>query len=694
MGIETTPGQQAQYFIPIHLTQLAPSADASPERREYGVSFVSAGRVRSRDGKQANWEIPAGTIREAIGLMNAKPVFVDHTTWLDDYPHMDRMAGVTFGATWNEQLQRVDGGIRMYDCPMGQCMTMIFDQVVADAGAGQEVPDVGLSLSFFGRHDFIDVGEEPGEEYMRITTEITHIESVDIVFGPGTADARIREILSSVTNGAAIAPPINILAQNGGVQMDKFCSKCGGALVSGQEHTCPVAQVDTQLAGSGLGQTPAAPAPTPQPAPVQALLPPAPADLAMQLSAVNARLDQLTAALASRIEPSVIQGMGHAPADRPENQRGGAYITGLNTWDQVELAYQRLMGMPVNQPVYQLNGVRELYLMLTGDRNFTGRYNADNVMVQLAYDPNGNNADTTAMAELTRNVMNKVLVEQVNLLEEYRWWQRIVKQENFTTLQQVEWVRIGGIGDLPTVAEKAEYTQLAWDDARTTADWVKKGGYLPLSLEMIDRDDLVGWRDVPRQLAWAAIVTLSSVISALFTDNAGAGPSITTEGITDNLFSAAFGNVITQPLDFTNWGLAVETMYKLAQLNVSGRRQGVRPKYLMVPIELEGQGIEAATTTIKPNTFTNKVARKRTIPEDNVITVPHWTDAESWAAVADPAMVPIAGVGFRFGELPELFTQADPRIGLLFTNDVLPIKVRYFFAVSAINPRGAIKSNQ
>jgi len=470
----------------------------------------------------------------------------------------------------------------------------------------------------------------------------------------------------------------------------KFCPNCGGALASDKEHVCPVAQVQTETAQ--IGQMP--PAPAPQPAPVQALLPPAPADLAMQLSAVNARLDQLTATLASRIEPTVIQGMGHAPADRPENRRGGSHITGLNTWDQVELAYQRLMGMPVNQPVYQLNGVRELYLMLTGDRNFTGRYNADNVMVQLAYDPNGNNADTTAMAELTRNVMNKVLVEQVNLLEEYQWWRRIVKQENFTTLQQVSWVRIGGIGDLPTVAEKAEYTQLAWDDARTTADWVKKGGYLPLSLEMIDRDDLVGWRDVPRQLAWAAIVTLSSVISALFTDNAGAGPSITTEGITDNLFSAAFGNVITQPLDFTNWGLAVETMYKLAQLNVSGRRQGVRPKYLMVPIELEGQGIEAATTTIKPNTFTNKVARKRTIPEDNVITVPHWTDAESWAAVADPLMVPIAGVGFRFGELPELFTQADPRIGLLFTNDVLPIKVRYFFAVSAINPRGAIKSNQ
>lgn len=662
--METT-NETPKLFVPLQLSRLQ-AEEGQPTRREYGVTFISAGRVRSRDGREAKWEIPPETLMAAVEKMNARPVFVDHTTWLDDYPHMDRMAAVTFGATWNQQAQRVDGGIRMYDCPMGACMTSLFDQIITDAEAGREVPDVGLSLTFFGRHDYRDVGEVPGEEYLRITVEITHVESVDIVFGPGTAGARFREILSSVTSGRTNLPS-NI---NGGVTMEQQ-NISDGAQIS--ETPAPVAPAAQQ---------------TPQPAAVAAT-PPVEAD---RLSRMEAAIDRLTAALASQTEARVVTGLGAAPQDRPENRRRG-HITGLSSYDQVRMAYERLMGLPVNEPVHRLTGIRELYLALTGDRNFQGRYNPDDVMVQLAYDPNGNNADTTAMAELTRNVMNKVLVEQVNLLEEYQWWRRIVKMENFTTLQQVSWVRIGGIGDLPTVNEKAEYTQLAWDDARTTADWVKKGGYLPLSLEMIDRDDLVGWRDVPRQLAWAAVVTLSSIVSALFTDNSGAGPTITTEGSTDNLFSATFGNVINQPLDFTNWGAAVETMYKLDQLNVSGRRQGVRPKFLLVPIELEGAGIEAVTSAVKPDTFTNRVPTKRILPESNVITVPHWTDAESWAAVADPAMVPIAGVGFRFGETPELFTQADPNSFLLFFNDVLPIKVRYFFAVSAINPRGAIKSN-
>jgi hypothetical protein len=211
---------------------------------------------------------------------------------------------------------------------------------------------------------------------------------------------------------------------------------------------------------------------------------------------------------------------------------------------------------------------------------------------------------------------------------------------------------------------------------------------------MIDRDDLQAWREVPRILATSAMVTISSVISALFTDNSGIGPSITTEGSTANAFSSTWGNLLTQPLTYENWQTAVETMYKLSQLNVSGRRIAVRPRFLLVPVELEAQGISVVTSDRRPGTnYNDRVPIKRMLPEENVITVPHWTDADNWAAVADPAVCPFAGVGFRYGETPELFTAADPNTHLLFTNDVLPIKVRWFFAVSVIDPRGAIKSN-
>jgi hypothetical protein len=206
----------------------------------------------------------------------------------------------------------------------------------------------------------------------------------------------------------------------------------------------------------------------------------------------------------------------------------------------------------------------------------------------------------------------------------------------------------------------------------------------------------MGWRDVPRQLATAAAVTISSVVSALFTDNSGAGADLSDSVGDGYAFNTTRGNLITQPLDQTNWDTAVDTMYKLTQLLNSSvaetRRLAVRPRYVLVPIELESQGITAVKSDAVVNDLARQRPTKRILPEDNVITVPHWTNADNWAAVADPMLLPFAGVAFRFGEQPEIYTPSQDNY-ILFLHDVLPVKVRWFFAVSVIEPKGAIKSN-
>ena len=78
---------------------------------------------------------------------------------------------------------------------------------------------------------------------------------------------------------------------------------------------------------------------------------------------------------------------------------------------------------------------------------------------------------------------------------------------------------------------------------------------------------------------------------------------------------------------------------------------------------------------------------------ERVIVVDMWTDANNWAAVADPKLYPSIGLGYRFGETPEIFSVADPRAGLMFSNDVMPIKVRYFYAVGPVDYRGMYKHN-
>ena len=132
--------------------------------------------------------------------------------------------------------------------------------------------------------------------------------------------------------------------------------------------------------------------------------------------------------------------------------------------------------------------------------------------------------DSSTMAGIVANAMNKVVV---NEFQRYpRWWEPFVTVENFTNLQTVRWVTLGGVGDLPTVNEGAAYQELTWDDQTETSSWVKKGGYLGLSLEAMDRDDVSRLRTAPRALAQAAWLTLGKAVSGIFTANSGVGPTM------------------------------------------------------------------------------------------------------------------------------------------------------------------------
>ena len=78
-----------------------------------------------------------------------------------------------------------------------------------------------------------------------------------------------------------------------------------------------------------------------------------------------------------------------------------------------------------------------------------------------------------------------------------------------TSLQQVKWITVGGIGELDDVPEGAAYTEKNWGDQTEIGNWVKKGNFLGLTLEAIDRDDTRRLQQTPRALAQALHGTLS-----------------------------------------------------------------------------------------------------------------------------------------------------------------------------------------
>lgn len=375
----------------------------------------------------------------------------------------------------------------------------------------------------------------------------------------------------------------------------------------------------------------------------------------------------------------------------------GAQITGMRTgMDQIQLAFDALLaGTRPPDGIQPLTGIREMYHLLSGDYELTGLFHGERVYLA--------NVNSATMASLVANALNKVVV---NEFQEYpRWWEPITSVMDFNNLQQVKWISLGGIGELPTVSEGAAYTELTWDDKTETANFTKKGGYLGITLETIDKDDTSRVRQAPRALAQAAWLTLSKAISSIFTSNSGVGPTLSDSVA---LFDNAHSNLGATALSITEFAAVRNKMRKQTELN-SGERLGAltAPRYILVPPDLEMTALQVLASEYQ---YTYALSNAPAAPANvysegsshdarlafarsRVIVVDLWTDTNNWAAVVDPRMYPTIGLGFRYGRTPEIFSVASPLAGLMFTNDTLPVKVRFFYATGPMDYRGLYKEN-
>jgi hypothetical protein len=664
---------------PLHFPVTAPlHLQATDQRRQYRARFIKAGTIRAQGNRESRLVIPADTLRRAPDLFRARPTFIDHPGFFER-PSLRNIAGITLDdATWDVDQQAITGTIRIYDGQAGDVIADLLDQLLADSAAGEPVPDVGLSAVLWPKWQRLETPE--GEPPLWAMQDISHVESVDFVFEPG-ADGRVQSALVALQ---ALQPnPTYHLAQEATMPEERSeystdTQEPGSApppADSGPDAAEWLAAlrrstVAAMIRNSGL------------PAAVQAQL--AARDYALPED-VQRAVDDQREILASLQEDDVVQIGGQPP-------RSSGIALGRTSLEQIEAAFQALM-LGVNPPegVRPLSGIREFYTLVSGDFEMRGIFQPDRVYLA--------NVTSSTMSNLTANVLNKRVV---NLYQEYpQWWAPIVTIEDFSTLQQVRWITLGGVGELPTVAEGAAYTEMTWDDSYETATFVKKGGYLGITLEAIDKDDTARLRAAPRALAQAAWLTLGKSISNIFTDNTGTGPTLS-DG--NNLFDATnHGNLLTTALSWSEWDTVRTAMMKQTEVN-SSERLGflTAARYCLVPIDLETTALQVLASAGEPatadndiNPFSDGEGRQERLREARrrVIVVPFWSDTNNWAAVADPQLYPSIGLGFRYGRVPQVFSVASPTAGLMFTNDTLPVKVRFFFAVGPTDYRGLHKSN-
>lgn len=642
----------------------------------------------------SRWEFSGDVIKPSVGLWDGAECFVDH----DKGKH--RSVRDIGGVFRQPRFELEDGGIYAKLEPFGPSGDLV-------SALGRELlamelvdrPRVGFSA---------DIGfKAKGKKVI----EITRVFSVDLVFDPARGGAFVRALLSvsgsedGEMGEEGVVEVVETLGEGVGEGGE---GGSGGAVAEIEENLSAIRELTkVQEERAALADEVAA-------------------SRALRLEGCSYLLDQGLAA--SKLPPAMARhvrgqfdGQVFEPAELTaaisdarqlvSELTGGRTVAGVgqvrgmfSSDDQLEAAVDDLLGAPrraelSNLSVHRLLGVRDLYLGMTGDYNLHGGFYEDRVQF----------ATTADFTGLVKNAMNKMVVEQWERLGRagYSWWTNIAEIEHFTSLQQITGTLIGTVGALPSVVEGGAYTELDVGDSPETADFTKYGGYIPLTLELIDRDETRKLSEYPRQLASAGLRKISQLVAAIFTDNSHVGPTmadtgalfnntaVTTAGGHANLLTTALGTT------YTAWEAAAAAVYNQPQLIKNeagiygtGPKLAIDPSICLVPRALKGQAealfvprwsseVESVAVSGGPSYGGHVMP----------VTVPEWTDANNWAAVCDPAISPSIYVGERFGIMPEIFIAGDERIGAVFSNDEHRIKVRHFLAVWVNDFRPLHKSN-
>lgn len=654
------------------------SASVNP-KGEFEILAITAGEGNG-------WQFSAAALQKSVSLWDGAETFIDHH-WFGHSVH--DLAGVCHSPRWDETAR----GIKLTLKPIGpgaEVLREIGKQILA---SGEEPkPNVGFSADIV----FTAQGKD--------VQDILRVFSVDLVVHPARGGEFIREIYQKLKGNSMsqevesnkpepltlqqveqpVLDPAPVMER---IQREQQAIT---QLVGAQEKFKELEQ-EAQKVGELRVQTCAqflesALAAAHLPAPAQERLRKQFNGRAFEPTELQSAIEDTRALISELSGSAVVQ--------------GSRIHSMFDSGDKLQAAVDDLLGAPRDKgteklEVRPLTGIRELYLMLTGDYNLHGGYFADHVQL----------ATTADFTGLVKNALNKIVVNTWEQLGRagYDWWARIARTEHFNTLNTITGTLIGTVGDLPSVSEGAAYTELAIGDSPESANFVKYGGYIPLTLELIDRDESRKLSSYPRELAAAGLRKISSLVAAIFSANAGVGPTLADSGVLFNTTAVTsaggHANLRTAALSASEWDTVQAAVYKQPMLikNASGTygsgpALAINPRFVLVPRNLQLAAMKILYPTLEnaANIYSENMQRGQ--PGD-VITVPEWSDPTNWAAMCDPILAPAIFVGERFGLLPEIFIAGDDLSPAVFTNDEHRLKVRHFLAVWVNDFRPLHKSN-
>lgn len=396
-------------------------------------------------------------------------------------------------------------------------------------------------------------------------------------------------------------------------------------------------------------------------------------ELEHELSSALAMMAQLT-------RDGLVRGNGYDKAS----------ITGMvSEAEKVQASFDAMFDLEIDTGrlgnVRGFTSIREAYARVTGDHSLQGGISGSSLLGQLPmspFSPTGfiSEADVTtaSFSYLLGSSMNK------RLLKDYQaWpaeWMKFVSIAPIRDFKQQSRVRMGAFGSLAIVPEDSPYQSFTLGDSAATYVAQKRGNLVPISREAIINDDLHAIKQIPGKLAVAAAYTLAEFVYGFLANNPNIydGQPLFTNGAPhNNLGSSALSTAAMQQ--------GVTAMRE--QTNFAGKRIGLRPRYLIVPPELEWTAMIVTKSAGVPGSPNNDI--NPMLGYVQPIVSPQLTSATQWFLAADPREIDTIEVGFVGGQVnPALFIQDQPLLGLNFTQDTLSFKCRHEYGGATVDWRG------
>jgi hypothetical protein len=718
---ESSPAGKAENASERSNVQIPPtprgtySAFQRSEGNENRASFQATAEVNSSGlfeihamtaGSANGWNFAEQPLRESLMLWDGVECFVDHAGFFEDHRSVRDLGGVCHSPEWDAAAKGVKLQLRTAG-PSGPLVESIGRELLRSS---PPAPRIGFSA---------DIGFTASG---RDVKQILRVFSVDLVFDPARGGAFLRA-LNSLRSTADYKhliqrrqPQEATMPANVGT-FDKTSNTAASPTAAPQTNPPETGRESREVSGRDptvlqqLNQDVEA---------VRTLLTVQQERMRLEEEASKARevraqmcayllesglaasklpkpaQDRVRTQFAGKLfEPTELTAAIEDARKLVADLIGGTAVAGVSgahnlfsSEDQLTAAVDDLLEAPrdpalASLKTHRLSGIRELYHMLTGDYDLHGGY----------YPERARLATTSDFSGLVKNALNKIVVNQWERLGRagYDWWKKIVVVEHFNSLNGITGTLVGTVGTLPAVAEGGEYTELVVGDSPETATFTKYGGYIPLTLELIDRDETRKLKAYPRELASAAIRKISYLVSYIFSQASGLGPTMADGGTLFNATAVTtvggHANLLTAALAADKWELACQAVYdqpmlikQAAGYYGTGPKMAINPRYCLVPrvLTLTARAILEPEWNAAATYNTENLQRGQ--PGD-VITVPEWTDATDWAAVCDPDVAPAIFVGERFGIQPEIFIAGDELSPAVFMNDEHRLKVRHFLAV-------------